>query len=79
MLSRRRDALQEHLKSAGIETLIHYPVALSDQRGFARFHPPPCPVAARAAAEILSLPLHPGLSDDDIRRVADAVGTFSAG
>ena len=71
-----RDALQEYLRAAGIETLIHYPLALSDQRAFARFRPSPSPVATRAAAEILSLPLHPRLGDDDVCRVAETVTMF---
>jgi dTDP-4-amino-4,6-dideoxygalactose transaminase len=76
--SRRRDALQQYLQGAGIETLIHYPVALSDQKAFERFHPVHCPVATSAASEVLSLPLHPRLTDDDVRRVAEAVSTFQA-
>lgn len=74
-----RDALQQHLKRAGIETLIHYPVALPQQRAFAAFDPAACPVAARAAAEVLSLPLHPRLSDADVARVAEAAHTFQKG
>ncbi len=74
--SLRRDALQEHLRAAGIETLIHYPLPLSEQKAFARFSPPRCPVADAATAEVLSLPLHPGLSDDEVGRVVEAVCTF---
>jgi dTDP-3-amino-3,4,6-trideoxy-alpha-D-glucose transaminase len=74
-----RDALQQHLRAAGIETLIHYPVSLPDQRAFAPFDPGACPEAARAAGEVLSLPLHPRLSDADVRRVAGAVAAFQKG
>ncbi|MBI4265531.1 MAG: DegT/DnrJ/EryC1/StrS family aminotransferase [Acidobacteria bacterium] len=77
--SARRDALQAHLRTAGIETLIHYPVALPGQQAFAAFAPADCPVAARAARELLSLPLHPRLADADAARVADAVGAFWKG
>ncbi len=77
--SPQRDALQEHLRSAGIETLIHYPVALTAQRAFARLAPADCPAAARAAREVLSLPLHPRLTDADVARVAQAAATFQKG
>jgi dTDP-4-amino-4,6-dideoxygalactose transaminase len=75
----RRDALREHLRRAGIETLVHYPMALNDQDAFRAFSPAPCPVASTAAAELLSLPLHPGLSDADIDVVVEAVNRFTAG
>ena len=61
------------LASAGIETLIHYPVPLNEQPAFSANRSHECPVASRATRELLSLPLHPGLSDDDVRRVIAAV------
>ena len=77
--SGRRDALQRSLASAGVETLIHYPVPLNAQPAFAHLSGPACPVAARAAAELLSLPLHPRLSDEEVRRAAAAVASFETG
>ncbi len=74
-----RDALQRQLRESGIETLIHYPVALPDQVAFARFRPAPAPVARQAGGELLSLPLHPRLSDADLDRVAAAVNTLERG
>jgi dTDP-3-amino-3,4,6-trideoxy-alpha-D-glucose transaminase len=77
--SAARDALQAHLAAAGIDTLIHYPVPLGEQRAFAGCPAGPCPEAARGAREVLSLPLHPRLSDGDIARVASAVTAFQRG
>ena len=74
VLSDARDALQRRLADAGIESLIHYPVAIPDQPALAGTSPAPCPIASRVAAEVLSLPLHPGLVPDAIDRVADAIG-----
>jgi dTDP-3-amino-3,4,6-trideoxy-alpha-D-glucose transaminase len=68
-----RPAAQAALTAAGIETLVHYPMPLHEQRAFAQFQPRECPVAARAARELLSIPLHPGLSRDDRRMVLSAV------
>lgn len=77
--SANRDALQAHLKSAGIETLIHYPVPLTRQRAFACPDPNQAPEADRAARELLSLPLHPRLRDAALARVAEAVVEFEKG
>jgi len=77
--SGERDALQAHLRASGVETLIHYPVPLPQQPAFAAFTRQPCPVAARAAREILSLPLHPRSSDRDIDQVSSAVDAFQKG
>ncbi len=71
--SGHRAALQAALAARGIETLIHYPVAIPQQPALAAAAPSPCPVAERAAAEVLSLPLHPAMSTGDVDRVADAI------
>jgi len=77
--SATRDELQAHLRAAGVETLIHYPVPLPRQTAFAAFNPAPSPVADRAARELLSLPLHPRLRDAEVMRVAGAVTEFQKG
>jgi dTDP-4-amino-4,6-dideoxygalactose transaminase len=79
VLVAEREALQAHLESAGIDTMVHYPIALTKQPAFAAFASYECPVAAAAAGELLSLPLSPRLTDADIVRVADAVAAFAKG
>jgi dTDP-3-amino-3,4,6-trideoxy-alpha-D-glucose transaminase len=74
-----RGALQAHLSAAGIETMIHYPVALTQQEAFAAFAAHQCPVAVAAAGELLSLPLSPRLTGADVARVADEVVAFVKG
>ena len=61
VLAPERGALQAHLSAAGIETMVHYPVALTKQPAFAAFVSHECPVAAAAAGQLLSLPLSPRL------------------
>ncbi len=73
--SQQRAALQTHLRSRGIETLVHYPVAIPDQPAFASAHDT-CPAAATACAEVLSLPMHPALSDADVAAVCTAIADF---
>jgi dTDP-4-amino-4,6-dideoxygalactose transaminase len=78
VLSSRRAALQAHLAGRGIETLVHYPVALTRQPAFASQQPADCPVADRVCGEILSLPLHPGMSTAAIDEVSAALRAFFA-
>ena len=65
-----------YLAASGIETLIHYPVAIPRQPALAAQSPAECPVAVRMCGEILSLPLHPALRDDEVDEIAAAVHAF---
>jgi dTDP-4-amino-4,6-dideoxygalactose transaminase len=67
-----RDRVQAHLSAAGIGTGIHYPVPLHRCQAYQGlgFDEGDFPVAERAASEILSLPMFPGLSLESQRRVA---------
>ena len=74
--SPRRDAFQAHLRAAGIETLIHYPVPIPRQPALAGVPALPCPIADQVCGDIFSLPLHPALTDAEVDRVAEAVHAF---
>jgi dTDP-4-amino-4,6-dideoxygalactose transaminase len=71
-----RADLQAHLSARGVETLIHYPVPVPRQPALGATKPADCPVAARACDEVLSLPLHPGLSEQQVGDIAAAVVAF---
>jgi dTDP-4-amino-4,6-dideoxygalactose transaminase len=73
VLSERRDELQASLRALGIETLIHYPVPIPRQPALQSEHPGPCPVADRVCAQVLSLPIFPGLRDDEQDEVVEAM------
>lgn len=68
-----RTELQAHLAKNGVETLVHYPVPIPRQPALAGANPAECPEASRACEEILSLPLHPALTDADVDSLAEAV------
>lgn len=78
----RRDALQAHLSEAGIGTLIHYPVPPHLQgayRGDGR-EIAALPLAEQLAQEVLSLPIGPHVSAEEINRViGETEGFFAAG
>jgi len=70
-----RDAVREKLAAAGVGSEIYYPVPVHEQQlyrelgyGDNRF-----PVSERAAREVLSLPIHPGLSREDLDTIVAAV------
>jgi dTDP-3-amino-3,4,6-trideoxy-alpha-D-glucose transaminase len=72
-----RDRFQAHLRAAGIETLIHYPVPIPRQPAATVWSPAICPVADRVTAEVVSLPLYPSLPLDALAEVTAAVAAFS--
>ncbi|MEP6800623.1 MAG: DegT/DnrJ/EryC1/StrS family aminotransferase [Acidobacteriota bacterium] len=76
--SERRDALRTALESAGIESGIHYPTPLHLQPAYAfvGHRPGDFPVSEGAAGRLLSLPLHPGLTEIELARVIFAVRRF---
>jgi dTDP-4-amino-4,6-dideoxygalactose transaminase len=73
-----RDALAEHLKSLGIQTGFHYPLPLHRQKAYQGWGYPEgsLPITERVAAEVLSLPMFPGLTLEQQERVARAVDAF---
>jgi dTDP-4-amino-4,6-dideoxygalactose transaminase len=76
-----REGLMEHLKRAGIGTGIHYPIPLHLQKAYARMNygKGDFPVAEKAAAEILSLPMFPQLTSAQQARVAQEILSFTSG
>jgi len=76
----RRDALQKHLAERGIGTRIYYPITLPMQPAFADLGhgSGDFPISEILASEVLSLPLFPGLSDDEQDRVVGAIRDFYA-
>jgi dTDP-3-amino-3,4,6-trideoxy-alpha-D-glucose transaminase len=73
ILTRDRAALKAHLKARGVETLVHYPVSIPRQPALASQQPDQCPIAERVCAEVLSLPLHPGMTAQAVEEVAAAL------
>ena len=70
-----RDALQARLKAAGIPSAVYYPRTMSQQAAFASIASlqQPCPVAERLTQTVLSLPMHPYLTEQEIELVAETI------
>ncbi|TMA37998.1 MAG: DegT/DnrJ/EryC1/StrS family aminotransferase [Deltaproteobacteria bacterium] len=74
----QRDILRPYLAERDIETGIHYPVPIHRQPAWRRTFGDGLvlPRAEQAAREILSLPVHAELTDEEVERVADGVRSF---
>jgi len=73
-----RDELQQHLTGAGIQTIIHYPIPphLSGAYQESSYKAGSFPIAEQAANEVLSLPIGPHLTDDQVAYIIQAVASL---
>lgn len=77
VLCEKRDKLQEYLTSKGIETLIHYPIPPHRQKAYEEFRLAVLPVTEKIHKQILSLPISPVMSDEEVFFVVDAINGFN--
>ena len=76
----RRDALRTYLQEHGIGSEVYYPVPIHQQTFYVKdlgFNQS-LPETERAAQEVLSLPVHPGLSAADLETIVTTVNDFMA-
>lgn len=71
-----RTALQQHLASQGIQTLIHYPIPPHQQQAYQEWNARSYPLTERLHQEVLSLPMGPTLTEDEAMQVVAAVNSF---
>jgi dTDP-4-amino-4,6-dideoxygalactose transaminase len=72
----KRDRLKKFLAARGIETLIHYPYLLHEQKIFRATEQKSLPTAEKIVKEILSLPLYPEMEITEIEAVCEAIEEF---
>jgi len=74
----KRRALQEHLRRAGIETMIHYPIPPHLQPAYSDLHykQGDLPVTERIHNSVLSLPIGPHLGPEEVHFVTEKIGEF---
>ncbi|MBF6611650.1 MAG: DegT/DnrJ/EryC1/StrS family aminotransferase [Chloroflexi bacterium] len=70
-----RDNVREQLAAAGVGTEVYYPVPVHKQQVFAEmgYNDQSYPESEKAAKQVLSLPVHPGLSQQELETVVAAV------
>lgn len=73
-----RDALQSELRSQGIPSMIYYPIPMHRQGAYRSLDTvvSQCPVASKLCDTVLSLPIHPYITSEEIERVCDAMRNF---
>lgn len=75
---KQRAAFQAHLKSLGIDTLIHYPIPPHKQMAYPDHNNLDLPSTEEIHQEVVSLPIGPTMSNADVDRVIEAVNNFTA-
>ncbi|MCE5242549.1 MAG: DegT/DnrJ/EryC1/StrS family aminotransferase [Syntrophobacteraceae bacterium] len=71
--ARDRASVQAELGGKGVSTLIHYPIPLHRQAAYRDANYPELPVTEKLAREILSLPMWPMMSSEQVRETAEAL------
>jgi len=76
--TRKRDSLQAFLKKRGIDTLIHYPIPIHQQKAFKEleYRRGDLPLTEQYSRKILSLPFFPGMTESEIEEVVRGVQRF---
>jgi len=70
--SQQRDALQQHLIEAGVQTLIHYPIPSHQQQAYAQWNAKNYPLTEAMHQQVLSLPMGPNLTAEVAQTVIKA-------
>lgn len=73
----QRDKLAAYLQRHDIPTLIHYPIPPHRQACYPRYHQLSLPITEQLAQEVLSLPISPVMTTDEVMFVADTINKFS--
>jgi dTDP-4-amino-4,6-dideoxygalactose transaminase len=78
ILAQKRDLLAEWLKSKGIEVAIHYPKALPNLPAYEYLNveKDEFPISSRLQNDILSLPMYPELTEEEIKYIVDQIKIF---
>lgn len=72
----KRDELRKYLTERGIQTVIHYPIPPHKQPCYAEWNDRSYPITERIHREILSLPISPVLTDEEVGEIIKAVNDF---
>jgi len=74
--SQYRDELIRHLENNNIQTLIHYPIAPHKQNAYKEWNERNYPITEQIHRKVLSLPMYPVLSKENVDQVISAVNSF---
>ena len=74
--SENREALQQYLAENGVQTLIHYPIPPHKQHAYKEWNNLSYPISEKIHNEVMSLPMGPTLSLDDVQKVIQLCNSF---
>ena len=74
--TKERDRLQRFLAAADIQTLIHYPIPIHKQEAYANLSTLSLPITEQIHREVLSLPMSPVLTNEEVKKIVDTLNTY---
>jgi dTDP-4-amino-4,6-dideoxygalactose transaminase len=74
--TQKREAFQAYLESYQIQTLIHYPITVDNQKGYMGKSSDQLENSKKLADEVVSLPIHPWLEQHEIDKIVEVVNEF---
>lgn len=75
--TKHRDLLQKHLIEQGVQTLIHYPTPPHKQQAYNQYKMLSLPITEKIHDEVLSIPIGPTMTNDEVSKVIEACNSFA--
>lgn len=72
----KREELQKYLAENGVQILIHYPVPPHKQPAYSEWNNLSYPITEKIHAEVLSIPMSPVMTKEEVKTVADVINNF---
>ena len=69
----RRAEIQEYLSEKGISTSVAYPLPIHKQEAYSQYHHLNFPISEKISDEILALPIHPSLTQDNLQKIVEVL------
>ncbi|SHN54177.1 DegT/DnrJ/EryC1/StrS family aminotransferase [Desulfovibrio litoralis] len=73
---KNRKNFMDYLEKSGVQTLVHYPIPPHKQQAYAEWNSLNLPITEQIHNEVVSLPISPVLSDDEMRTVVEVVNAY---
>jgi dTDP-4-amino-4,6-dideoxygalactose transaminase len=74
---KKRDKFQKHMKEAGVETLIHYPLAPHKQQAYCTYNNLKFPITETMHQEVVSLPIWGAMSLSNVNKIIESCNSFN--
>ena len=72
----KRDDLQKYLLEKGVQTVIHYPIPPHKQGAYREFNHLHLPITEKIHQEVLSLPIYPGITAEDMAKIVNIINNY---